>query len=423
MARLSLLVAVALALVPGTALGAGLDQLPGASGCLTPGTVEDCTPLRGFIVGDFRPAIAADPAGRSVYAVTSTCEPVATDCNDTGGLAVLTRDAATGALTQPAGAAGCFTHDGRDGCAGAPLRNAASVAASPDGRHVYVGVAFGVVSFARTADGRLAFIDYLQDRVFGPGQALGAAHVTVSPDGRHVYAAAERGHAVVALRRDRTSGRLRVVQCWSGSLVAGCGSDRRLRFPTSVAVSPDGREVLAGGVVARYRREPVSGRLTRRRGGRAGATWVAFGPRGTSVYTAGTATNGGGRVRTIFRNARTGALRAPRGRAGCVDDGASRLCRVAAGLTRAVALAVAPGAGFVYAAAPAGDSVVALRRAANGLLAGLPGNAGCVAVAGKGGCRAGRALEGTTGVAPTRDGKHVYTVGRNGVAAFTAAAP
>jgi DNA-binding beta-propeller fold protein YncE len=97
--------------------------------------------------------------------------------------AAASRTSRSGALTQPAGAAGCISEGGKAGCA--------------------------------------------------KGRALdGADGVTVSPDGRNVYAASEESDSVVVLARDRRRGRVRQVSrsrgCISRARQGGCTRVRAL---------------------------------------------------------------------------------------------------------------------------------------------------------------------------------------------------
>jgi hypothetical protein len=103
-----------------------LRQLAGSAGCVAPSADTGCTPartLRG--VG----AIALSPDGGTLYATTRS-----------QSLVVLSGDAATHGLTQPAGTDGCVNATGADGCmAVAALRRPFAVAVSSDSRHVYLG--------------------------------------------------------------------------------------------------------------------------------------------------------------------------------------------------------------------------------------------------------------------------------------------
>jgi DNA-binding beta-propeller fold protein YncE len=112
-----------------------LTQKGGAAGCIAddttfPGatTCTDGTALKGAT------AVTASPDGDSVYVASQ---------NTSDAVAVLDRNASTGALTQKAGTAGCIVDDntfpGLTTCAdGTALGDASSVAVSPDGSSAYV---------------------------------------------------------------------------------------------------------------------------------------------------------------------------------------------------------------------------------------------------------------------------------------------
>ena len=131
---------------PVSALGS-LVQLPGPSGCL----VDRSKPARGArgsarCVARLR--FSAPTRSRSVLTVaTSTSRPPTSHA-----IAIFTRNARTGALSQRPGTAGCIAARGREWLrSGGRPRGPNSVAVSPDGKNVYatsVG-SNAVVSFRR----------------------------------------------------------------------------------------------------------------------------------------------------------------------------------------------------------------------------------------------------------------------------------
>ncbi len=145
-------------------------------------------------------------------------------------LVVFTRDPLTGELSFEE-----VERNGQGGVSG--LFGAASVAVSPDKRHVYVASRYpgAVAVFSRnTATGR---VDFLESKVIGVGgvTAIQGAHgVAVSTDGEHVYVAASTDDALVAFARANDSGnaatfgRLTPLQ-----VLQGAGLDRAI----GVAVS------------------------------------------------------------------------------------------------------------------------------------------------------------------------------------------
>ncbi len=82
--------------------------------------------------------MAVSPDGKSVYVASQGYAPQGYPPSG-HGVARLTRNPTTGAITQPAGTAGCVSEDGSGPCAdGHALNRPYSVAVSPDGKSVYV---------------------------------------------------------------------------------------------------------------------------------------------------------------------------------------------------------------------------------------------------------------------------------------------
>jgi 6-phosphogluconolactonase (cycloisomerase 2 family) len=130
------------------------------------------------------------------------------------------------------------------------------LAISPDGRHAYLlgGVATGVSVFAREpAGGRLQFLDRLDD-ITGRGAVF-------DPQGRHLYLGYSGQIPLRVFERDSGSGGLVVIQE---------PADPVLLTVSRVTVSPDGTLVYAlatpvpnDGILGIYRRDPLTGRVTR----------------------------------------------------------------------------------------------------------------------------------------------------------------
>lgn len=181
----------------------GLSQADGADGCISRAANEGCAAgraLRGPV------DLAISPDGRSVYSASSIAD----------GIAVLTRDRKSGALTQPAGSTGCISQGG--------------------------------------GGGRCV-----------PGRALDEVwSLAISPDGENVYAVSSKVNMLGAMARDRESGGLAQLPGKFGCFIRGggfgCPEGRGLTVAVAVAVSPDGRNVYVAsedaylGSVAIFRR-------------------------------------------------------------------------------------------------------------------------------------------------------------------------
>ncbi len=192
-------------------------------------------------------AVALTADGRHLYVASRP---------DGGAVAVLTRDPASGRLGFVATASGDVAGDAED------LRYANSLAASPDGQHLYVVTDLGRISaYSRSVEtgGLQAIASY--GRTDGFDGLRDAESVTVSPDGRNVYVASSRpDHALVVLARHPT-GELAPLEAHHDDTSRVDG----LRDAHFVTVSPDGRNVyVAGrgdGAVAVFARDLTSGQL------------------------------------------------------------------------------------------------------------------------------------------------------------------
>ena len=103
-----------------------ISQPGGTAGCVERDGAGPCADGHGL---EFPNWVAVSPDGKSVYVASSAINAVAR----------LNRNTTTGAISQPAGAAGCVSDDGAGPCAnGHALEYAASVAVSPDNKSVYV---------------------------------------------------------------------------------------------------------------------------------------------------------------------------------------------------------------------------------------------------------------------------------------------
>jgi len=193
-------------------------------------------------------SVAVSPDGRYVYG--------------TGGyddaLAVFSRDPTTGTLTF------IEAHiDGVDNVDG--LNGVESVAASPDGKHVYTAswLDSAVAAFSRKdASGRLEFVKAVFHQITAHDGLLGASSVAVSPDGAHIYVGGRGDDAVVAFSRDAGSGQLTFIEAH----FEGLGDVDGLWGVSAIALSPDGKYLYAAGetdsAIALFARDAVSGKLS-----------------------------------------------------------------------------------------------------------------------------------------------------------------
>ena len=203
-----LLVALAACLAaaaPAAASGpaGSLTQLAGNAGCITDdGTsnalASQCADGRGLAGAE---AIAVSPDGRFAY----------TYSYDSGAIAIMTRDPATGALSQANDTGACVgpTTIGGD-----------------------------------CTDGRF------------PNKSSDSAHaIVISPDGAFLFAASSTGAMVSGFRRDTTTGALTEI-AGGGGCISASGNDADasntctgfsvLSNTQSLAISPDGRFLYVG---------------------------------------------------------------------------------------------------------------------------------------------------------------------------------
>jgi DNA-binding beta-propeller fold protein YncE len=410
-----------------------LTQLPGTAGCVTEydsgGTCADGKAL----AGAYAVAVSAD--GKNVYVASYS-----------SGMAVFDRNTTTGELTQLAGTAGCVSETGTtqysgDTCAdGKALYSVHSVAVSADGTSVYVASFYGVAVFRRnTTTGTVTQLSggCVSETGSGAdcadGKALdGAFSVAASPDGKNVYVASALANAVAVFARNTTTGELTQLGtygCVSETGSGGtCTNGKALKYPTSVAVSADGKSVYVASfnssAVAVFGRNTTNGRLTQLAGtdgcvsetGSGGACSVgralgdplsvAVSADGTSVYVGSNSSNA---VASFTRNTTTGALTQPAGTAGCVsEDGSGGACADGKALSDPRSVAVSPDGKNVYVTSVDALAVFG-RNTTTGELTQLAGTAGCVSETGSSGaCINGRALKDPFSVAVSADGKSAY---------------
>ncbi len=429
---------VLLATAGALAATAHITQPAGTAGCISERGAGPCADGHG-LDGPF--SVAVSPDGKSVYVASE----------DSNAVVRLNRNTTTGALTQPAGTAGCISETGAGPCAdGHGLDGPFSVAVSPDGRNVYVASGFtsAVVRLDRNpTTGALTqpagTAGCISETGAGPcadGHGLdGTRSVAVSPDGKSVYAAAQgavhtsTAGAVARLNRNPTTGALTqpagTAGCISDPRSEGsepCAEGRVLHQPRDVAVSPDGKSVYAVSgsyAVANFRRN-TTGAITQPAGdagcirqgnpvacadghGFRTPVSLAVSPDGKNVYVAGATVDNA--VARLDRNTATGALTQSAGTAGCISETGAGRCADGHGLDTPLGVAVSPDGKSVYAASNTSDAVARLdRNTATGALTQPAGTAGCISETGAGPCADGHGLDGPFSVAVSPDAKSVY---------------
>jgi DNA-binding beta-propeller fold protein YncE len=434
--RPTLAIPLALALIavlagPAAAAGDGsLTRLKGRAGCLSVGGTHGCSPARGL--GDPR-AVEVTPGGGSVYVASARA------------LAVFRRNPLTGALTQLSGRAGCVRARRTARCAGARgLRGARAIAASGNGRYVYVaaGASGGaIVVFRRNRRtgalrrlrGRAGCVAQHGGGVCRDGRALAdPSSLALGPNGRVLYAGSHRG-AIAVLRRNRRTGRIRQLGgadgCVTASGLGGCATGRGLNNVIDLAIDGDGRNLYASSfgsnaVAAFDRRSGGSlGQLPGAAGCIAedglsdgcapartllGAFGLAFAPGGGNLYAAASLKAA---VATLLRDPATGALTQPPGPAGCIRDSGGFGCAVARRMTSPEAIEVSGDGRNAYLTTSEDGSLVVLgRNGTTGELSQLPGKAGCLASPPVSDCASSQGLRGPVDVALSRDLRNAYVL-------------
>jgi fibronectin-binding autotransporter adhesin len=318
-------------------------------------------------------------------------------------LAAATALALTGQITQLPGTAGCISNNGTGGaCAdGKALYLTRAVTVSPDGKNVYSITREAVAAFSRSSTtGGLTQLPGTAGCVSETGtngqcvdgKALdGTTSLAVSPDGKNVYVASVRGDSVAVFNRNATTGQLTQLSgtagCVSRTGTGGeCAVGRALDDGISVRVSPDGKNVY------------VSSR----------------------VYVSSTVPPRG-LIAVFQRDETTGRLSQLPGPAACVSETRPG-CRPGRALYGFLQLAISPDGKNVYVASGDSDAIAVFKRnPTSGALLQPQDPSGCVSETGTGGtCTDGKALRYPVAVALSADGKSVYVVsgGSSAVAAF-----
>jgi DNA-binding beta-propeller fold protein YncE len=370
-----------------------LSQRAGKAGCVREhgeAARSRCTPGRAI---EDPTAVVVSPDGKNVYVVA----------HDSSAIAIFDRDPQTGGLTQKEGTAGCVSSEpSEDGCGKTEsILGPLTLGISPDGRSVYVGSSGASIEghkVGTSASGRSISIF---DRDAGTGaltQRLGRAgcvsgagnggecefvdglgsvlSLAISPDGRNLYVANRGPDSVVVFDREPLTGSLTRAPGRAGCFSSD-GTDRActktpdLGFPSSLTLSPDGRNLYVGAqasaAIAVFDRDGSTGALTRKRG-RVGcvsakpgctpgrqlrrANSVAVSPDGRNLYATG---YGGSSLDVFDRNGSSGALRQKPGAAGCFGRGLPSACRDVPSLDDLGSVVVSPDGRNVYVASINGN--------------------------------------------------------------------
>lgn len=177
---------------------------------------------------------------------------------DDDAVAVFARNVTTGALTYVS-----MEKDGVSGVDG--LDEARALAITPDGKHVYIGsqAEDGLAVFSRdSATGALTFLEVLKDGSAGVDGVKGVMGINYSPGGDHIYVTSYTESSLAVFSRDTTTGLLAYVDVYTDDTNGVDG----LLGAWDVASSPDGFYVFATGssedALSVFSRDPVTGMLT-----------------------------------------------------------------------------------------------------------------------------------------------------------------
>jgi DNA-binding beta-propeller fold protein YncE len=171
-------------------------QLPAAAGCISHVGEGGCTPARTLLGAS---GLAASPNGAQLYATAMF----------NGAVAILARDRATGALSQPPGPLGCIRYPSGLDCADARyVEEPGQIELSHDGRNAYVaGLGTLVVLRRNRATGELSQLPGKAGCIANnppsdcaDSRGLTAIAIALSRDGRNAYVTSDTG-AIAVYRR------------------------------------------------------------------------------------------------------------------------------------------------------------------------------------------------------------------------------
>lgn len=395
-----------------------LTRLPGTLGCFgATSEVEKlagiCTAARG--VGGAE-SVALSPDGLFAYVVSYENKPGKT------GLAIFSREPASGALTQLPGAAGCLSPDGSSLAGPGTCTKAVGFGEAGDGHDLVItadgqwaylaapesGAASGsaVLIFRRNPStgelqqlaGTAGCLSTNGESQNGPGtcgvdpRLSHSSGLSLSPDGRYLYVTNQgtpNPYRLLVFERNTETSALTEVQCLAESPgLAGCTTGRILGNTQAVAITPDGMHAYADDYV-----------------------------RGISVFD---------------RDPATGLLTQKPGTAGCftdtgLDETKTATCGTARVVGGAYPLVVSPDGHTLYVIASGDEGISVFHIGPDGSLSQLPGAQGCVSVDGKDQteavtCTPGLLLSGPYGGTISPDGRNLYVSEESapsGVAVFS----
>ena len=243
-------------------VGGALLQLGGKAACVRGGGDPGaCLGGRALLGAD---ALAISPDGAIVYAAAK----------DIDAVAVLQRNPATGALSQQPGPTGCIRLSGGLGCTAArALAAPSAIALAAGGRDLYVASASGnaVSLLQRDAATGLLIQPAGAAGCIGQGiadcaaapQLTGPGALALGPDGISLTVATAGNGTILTLHRDAASGVLGAIPapsgCISTTAAGGCPALPVLGPATSLAIAPGGDVLYAAtstGLVALARQTP-----------------------------------------------------------------------------------------------------------------------------------------------------------------------
>jgi DNA-binding beta-propeller fold protein YncE len=372
-----------------------LVQLPGLDACISDAGADNARGIAnecrdGQAMNEVT-SLALSPDGRSAYAVGFF-----------GGLSIMARDPASGALTPLGCVRGTGGIDGGAACSvRATLGDLTDVLVSPDGKNVYVASENGIDVFSRdpatgllsNPPGKAACIS--EDGSKGAcvdGKVLDEPNsLAISPDGKFLYSADGRG-GVAVLRR------------------AADGSLSQSTDPQAGCITQDGFDPGDGSSTVT---SCVDGKALGNPDG------IAISPDGKNVYVSDEDSQSA--IAVLRRDGQTGELSQDAGKAGCLSEkGEDRdvmdVCNVAKAIEGIGPASLSPDGRFVYTTSFNSSAISIFKRdGSTGELTQDPGPAACVSEDGSasiggpvGECAVGRGLEALFGITVSPDGKNLY---------------